>query len=134
MSGSPSWPLQTAVYTRLSGDSELTSTLGASVYDHVPDSSAFPYVVIGEDTEVAADTMGTTRRDMTLTVHTWSQAKGKKQTKQIQDRLDDLLDRWTPTVSGWTATQMLTEAHESFMDPDGTTRHGVSRFRIHIQA
>jgi hypothetical protein len=29
---------------------------------------------------------------------------------------------------------MLTEAHESFMDADGITRHGVSRFRIHIQA
>lgn len=134
MSGSPAWALQQAMYTRLSGDTELVTTLGAAVYDHVPDSAAFPYVVIGDITETAADTMGTTRRDMTVTVHTWSQAAGFKQVKQIQDRVDDLLDRWSPTVTGWTAIQMLQEFFETFRDPDGTTRHGVSRYRIHIQA
>jgi hypothetical protein len=134
MSGSPSWPLQQASYTRLSGDATLTSTLGASVYDHVPDSAPFPYVVIGDVTEAPADTMGKTRRNLTLTVHSWSQAKGMKQVLQIQSRVDELLDRWFPTVTGWTATEMLNEFFETFRDPDGVTRHGVSRYRIHIQA
>lgn len=134
MSGSPSWGLQQAMYTRLSGDTELTSTLGAQVYDHVPDSAAFPYVVIGDITEAPNDTMGKTGRDMTVTVHSWSQAKGFKQVMQIQDRVDDLLDRWSPTVSGWSAVQMLQEFFETFRDPDGVTRHGVSRYRIHIKA
>lgn len=131
MSGSPAWPIQTAVYSRLSGDTTLVTTLGAQVYDKVPDSAAFPYVVIGDDTETPNDTMGKTGRDTTLTIHTWSQYPGKKQTKEIQDRVDELLDRWTPTVAGWSATQMLQEFRESFMDPDGVTRHGVSRYRIH---
>lgn len=134
MSGSPSWPLQQAVYTRLSGDTELVTTLGAAVYDHVPDSAAFPYVVIGDVTEATNDTMGKTHRDVTVTVHLWSQYTGMKQIGLIADRVDDLLDRWSPTVTGWTAVQMLREFFESFRDADGKSRHGVARYRIHIQA
>jgi hypothetical protein len=132
MSGSPSWPLQQAVYTRLNADATLTTSLGATIYDSTPDSAAFPYVVIGDDTEAPNDTMGVTGRDMTLTLHVWSQYVGKKQVKEIQNRIDALLDRWKPTVTGWNAVQMLQEFHESFMDPDGVTRHGVSRYQIHI--
>ena len=36
--------LQKTIFDALSGDSNLTSTLGATVYDFVPDTSAFPYV------------------------------------------------------------------------------------------
>ena len=132
MSGSPTWPLQQAIYSRLNGDTELVTTLGADVYDRVPDSAAFPYVVIGDVTEVANDTMGRTGRDLTVTVHAWSQYAGNKEILQIADRVDDLLDRWSPTVTGWTAIQMLQEFFETFRDVDGTTRHGVSRYRIHI--
>lgn len=134
MSGSPTWPLQQSVYTRLSGDTELVTTLGAAVYDHVPDSAAFPYVALGDVTEGFADNMGRTGRNLTITVHIWSQYAGMKQVKQIADRVDDLLDRWTPTVAGWSATEMLHEFFETMRDPDGVTRHGVSRFRIHIHA
>lgn len=134
MSGSPTWPLQEAIYTRLSGDSSLTSSLGAAVYDDVPDSAPFPYVVIGAVTEAPNDTMGTTGRDLTVTVHSWSQYQGMKQVKQIQNRVDQLLDRWLPTVTGWATTHMQQEFFETFEDPDGDTKHGVARYRIHIYA
>lgn len=132
MPGSPAWPLQQAVYSRLNGDATLTTTLGASVYDHVPDSAAFPYVVIGDVTEGPRDTMARTGRDVVLSVHCWSQYAGAKQVDEIANRVDALLDRWAPTVSGWTATTMLREFFESFRDADGTTRHGVLRYRIHL--
>lgn len=134
MSGSPAWALQQAMYTRLSGDTELVTTLGAAVYDHVPDGAPMPYVVIGDVTEAPNDTMGVTGRDLTVVVHVWSQYQGMKQVKQIADRVDDLLDRWSPTVTGWSAVQMQQEFFETFMDPDGVTRHGVQRYRIHIHA
>lgn len=132
MSGSPQWPLQVAVFGRLSGDAELVTTLGAAVYDHVPASAAFPYVVIGDVTEAPRDTMGVTGRDSTLTVHTWSQAAGSRQVKQIQSRIDALLDRWQPAVAGWKTTHMLHEFLETLRDPDGVTRHGVQRYRVHV--
>lgn len=134
MSGAPHGPLQDAIYTRLSGDATLVTTLGAAVYDHVPDSAAFPYVTIGDVTEAPNDTMGRTGRDITVTVHIWSQVKGMIQVSNIQNRVDALLDRWAPTVTGWTATQMLHEFFETFRDPDGKTRHGVARYRIHTNA
>lgn len=134
MSGSPTWPLTQAIYTRLNTDSELTTTLGAEVYDRVPDSAPFPYVVIGDVTEAPNDTMGQTGRDCTVIIHGWSQYAGNKEIFLIRDRVDDLLDRWFPTVTGWTAHEMLFEFFENLRDPDGVTRHGVSRFRIHIHA
>ena len=134
MSGSPSWELQQSVFTRLNTDATLVTTLGAAVYDNVPAGAAFPYVALGDVTEVPNDTMGRTGRDFTLTFHTWSQYVGMKQVKEIQNRIDQLLDRWAPTVTGWTAIQMLQEFFETFRDPDGVTRHGVARYRIHIQA
>ena len=36
--------LQTAIYSALSGDSNLTSTLSCGVYDDTPEESAFPYI------------------------------------------------------------------------------------------
>ena len=134
MSGSPTWPLQQAVYARLSGDTELTSTLGYAVYDHVPDSAPFPYVAIGEVTESPRDNMGRTGRDVVVTTHIWSQYAGMKQVDLGADRVDDLLDRWIPTVSGWNATEMLRVFFESFKDADGVTRHGVMKHRIHLHA
>lgn len=134
MPGSPSGSLQQAMYTRLSSDATLVTTLGAQVYDNVPDSAAFPYVVIGDVTEGPNDTMGKTGRDLTVTVHSWSQTKSWKQIKDVQNRVDLLLDRWAVTVTGWSATHMLQEFFETFRDPDGVTRHGVARYRVHIKA
>lgn len=132
MSGSPQWALQQAIYTRLSGDATLTSTLGAQVYDHVPEGAAFPYVTIGEVTEGPNDTMGKTGRDITITLHHWSQAKGMKQVHQLHNRVDELLDRWAPTVAGWETVEMLLEFYDTLRDPDGVTRHGVSRYRVYV--
>lgn len=132
MSGSPSWLLQAAIYTRLSTDSTLTTTLSADVYDNVPSTAVFPYVAIGDVTESPNPTMGRTGRDLDVTIHIWSQYVGMKQTKEIQNRVDLLLDGWAPTVTGWNATQMQNEFFETFMDADGQTRHGVSRYGIHI--
>lgn len=133
MSGSPALAVQGAVMTRLSGDAALSTLLGgAKVYDNVPTGTTYPYVVIGDDTQAPNDTMGTTGRDLTLTIHGWSRYVGRKQVKEIMDRVDQLLDRWTPTLTGWGAVQMLNDyGPESFLDPDGITRHGVSRYRVH---
>jgi hypothetical protein len=134
MPGSPTSPLQDAIYTRLSGDSTLTSTLGAGVYDIPPDQAPFPYVTIGDYTEAPNDTMGKTGRDVTVTVHTWTQGPSKQQAQKIQNQIDTLLDRWSVSVSGWGATQMLQEFFETFRDEDGVTQHGVARYRCHIYA
>lgn len=130
MAGSPLWELAQAIYARLSADAALTTTLGADVYDYVPEGADFPYVVIGDTTEAPEDTMGQTGRAVTFTVHYWSRYRGDKEVYQMHNRVDELLEGWQPSgLTGWTSVIMQHEFFDSFKDPDGITRHGVARYR-----
>lgn len=137
MSGSPASPFQTAIYTRLSGDATLLA-LCPNVYDVAPDNAGFPRVTIGEQTEAPNDTMGTTGRDVTITVHVWTrnpESRSKQPNQLILNRVDALLDRWAMSVTGWNATEMLFDGGDGpFTDEDGLTQHGVRRYRSHVYA
>lgn len=133
MPGSPGAPVQAAVYARLSGDATLTAL--CDVYDIPPDRAELDYLTIGEQTESPNDTMGKTGRDVTITIHSWTQGRTKLSNQNILNRVDALLDRWTPTVTGWNATEMLFDGGDGpFRDEDGLTLHGVRRYRAHIYA
>lgn len=125
------WALQQAIYSELSGDSELTSTLGASVYDDVPDHQAvtFPYVNIGEDTTLDYSTKDLVGSETTLNMHVWSRYRGSKEVKQIMDRVHSLLHDSNLTVTGRNLINLRVEFSDVLRDPDGITRHGVMRFR-----
>lgn len=139
-SGDPTLALQAAVFARLNNDSTLTATLGVAVYDEVKSQAdgtpnpSYPYVQLGDDAEIPNDTMGTTGRDVTIALQFFSRTRGMKQVKQIRNRLDLLLDRWLPTVSGWGATEMLFQSSEVFRDEDGITKRGLSEYRVTIYA
>lgn len=139
MPGSPTQPLQAAIYTRLSADATLVTTLGCDVYDDVPEAdpsvTPYPYVAFGSFTETMNDTMGTTGRDVTVTVHSWSEALGFKEVQTIDNRVDALLHRWQPTVTGWSATHLLQEYGEVVRDdadPNKPLRHGIRRYRLYL--
>lgn len=121
--------IQAAVYQRLTNYVPLT----APVYDDAPQGAAFPYITIGDDTLTEWDQDACLGAEATLTLHVWSRERGRKQTKQIQGLLYDALHRYPLTVNGAHAVDCLWEMSESFLDPDGHTRHGVSRFRIILQ-
>ena len=121
--------LQTAIYSALSGDSNLTSTLGASVFDEVPDQSSYPFVALGEETVVEYDTKDLDGASHTINIHVWSQYKAAKETKQIMDRIHTLLHDSSLSVSGFNLIRMQFEFSDIMRDPDGVTRHGVMRFR-----
>tara|TARA_R100001510_G_C7644566_1_gene201981 strand:- start:361 stop:762 length:402 start_codon:yes stop_codon:yes gene_type:complete len=121
--------LQSTIYSTLSGDSTLTSTLGASVFDDVPESTSFPYVVLGEDNIQEFGTKDVDGTDTTLTLHIWSEYKGSKETKEIMDRIHDLLHDSSLSVSGFNLINLRFEFSDIMRDPDGKTRHGVMRFR-----
>ena len=42
--------LQSAIYSTLNGDSNLTSTLGAGIFNDVTEGTNTPFVTIGDDT------------------------------------------------------------------------------------
>lgn len=124
--------VQTAVYQKLSADAGLMA-LVTGVYDSVPQDAAFPYVTIGEDVHNAWDTFDSVGSDATITVHTWSVARGRKEVKEIQGAIYEALSRTVLTYSGYGIISIDFDGSQSFMDADGLTRHGVQTFRVLVE-
>ena len=113
---------------------EQVATLGYPTYDHVPQDSAFPYIVIGDDTSVPFDTDNSVGTETTCTIHVWSRHLGRKQVKQIFGELYALLNRAEFPIIGGALVECQAEFEESFLDSDGLTRHGVMRFRLVVES
>jgi hypothetical protein len=124
--------LQSTIYSTLSADNTLTSTLGAGVYDEVLEGASYPFVSLGEETAIDYGTKDLVGGETTLNIHIWSQYKGAKETKEIMDRIHDLLHDSNLSVSGFNLINLRFEFSDILRDPDGVTRHGVMRFRAII--
>ena len=121
--------LQTAIYTKLSTDNNLTTTLGASVFDDIPEETPYPYVQLGEDTAIDYSTKDQTGSEVTVNIDVWSRYRGSLQAKNIMDRVHTLLHDSSLSVTGSNFINMRFEFSDIIRDPDGITRHGVMRFR-----
>lgn len=136
MSVDSQWVLQQAVYAALRADPAVKGLLGdpARIYDHVPPSSPFPYLVLGEATAVPFDAKTEDGMEQTLTLHTWSRARGLKETKEVMAAVTDALDSQALALSGHALVLLRFEFASTFLESDGLTRHGVQRFRAITQA
>jgi len=124
--------LQSTIFSTLNNDNTLTNTLGAGVFDEVLENATYPFVSIGEETAVDYSTKDLDGGEFTINIHVWSQYKGAKQTKEIMDRVHDLLHDSSLSVSGFNLINLRFEFSDIMRDPDGVTRHGVMRFRAII--
>jgi|TARA_R100000231_G_scaffold113462_1_gene84258 hypothetical protein len=124
--------LQTTIYSTLSSDNTLTNTLGAGVFDEVVENATYPFVALGEETAIDYSTKDLDGGEFTINIHVWSQYKGAKETKEIMDRIHDLLHDSSLSVSGFNLANLRFEFSDILRDPDGITRHGVMRFRAII--
>jgi hypothetical protein len=117
---------QQAIFTALSGN------ITGGVYDDVPympegmPASNFPYTVIGNDTQIAWDNDTDLGAEITVTMHVWSRGAGFKECKVILGEIYAILHRATLTEAGYKFSQTM-------LDPDGETRHGVTRYRLTVQ-
>tara|TARA_Y100000114_G_scaffold156999_1_gene186499 strand:- start:4719 stop:5120 length:402 start_codon:yes stop_codon:yes gene_type:complete len=125
------FPLQQAIFSALNV-SAVTSDLSCGVFDDVPQSASYPYIVLGEETAVDFSVKDIQGGDFTVNIHVWSQYKGSKETKQIMDKIHDLLHNINLTVTGFNLINLRFEFSDIMRDPDGITRHGVMRFRAII--
>jgi hypothetical protein len=129
--------VQTAIYQRLTTYGPLTAII-KGVYDSVPqpddtgNPADFPYITIGDDAIVEWCDDTKSGADILVTIHVWSRARGRKETKTIQGHIFDALHRYDLTVSGYHNVGIDYDNEQSFLDVDGLTRHGVSVFRIII--
>src|SRR5215212_5066022 len=81
---SASWSLQQALFARLTADAPLLALLGgARVYDDVPQGADFPYLTFGQSVARDWSTASGAGEEHVITLHVWSQAKGRVQVHEI---------------------------------------------------
>lgn len=124
-----SWPLQRAIFDTLDGSILGLGGATVAVYDDVPENTAYPYVVIGEETAANNGTKDVDGIEHTLTLHVWSQYRGRREIKEIMSSVYQLLHDAAITVSGASLVNIRQEFNNTLMENDGITRHGVMRFR-----
>jgi hypothetical protein len=124
--------LQKAVFGALNG------VISAPVYDHVIQSTPYPYVVIGEDNFNDWSTDDKDGFEATVNLHVWDRPegstgqRGKAVTKEIQGQIYDILQRSNFPIGDYGNPGMSFEYSDVFMDSDGITYHGVQRFRVNF--
>lgn len=126
------WNLQVALVDRLLADEAVKSFVDARVYDDVPQNTAFPYVVVGDDTSIDWSQDCSLGAESTITIHVWSRYSGRKEAKQIMTAIYETLNRKELTISGAQNVICHFDYEDTFLDPDGATRHGVIRLRLLI--
>lgn len=134
MSGFAQNQIQAAVFVALSNDKGLTALLGNNdVHDWAGLPINFPCVTIGDDTAKDWDGCTFDGQETTLTIHSWSQGEGRKVVKTIMENVYRVLHRSNLVITGQNLVLCLCEFATTSIDPDGTTFHGVQRFRIITQ-
>lgn len=122
------WPLQQAIYARLTADPVLTAL--ATVCDEVPEPAPYPHVTFGEFIEERMDTHDNQGLDVAAVLHIWSKYRGYAECAQILAHLDRILDRQPLAVAGFEDVSIFREHHRMMRDPDPDIRHCPVRFRV----
>ena len=135
MASSGSNALQKGLYDVLTGGGGV----GAPVYDHVPQNSAFPYIKIGQENLVEFDTKSTFGRQGNFTIHVFDTAAGNKTVKTIMDAIYQRLHRKEAGLSvvGFEVVNCYCTFTKVMLQSDqygGSDKymHGVMDFEIQI--
>jgi hypothetical protein len=125
--GFHSFDLQSAIYSTLSEDSTLDSLVGNNkIFDSTaPQGTAYPYVIIGLE---SARDVGTKTKDgkvYNVDIEVWSQYRGQKQIKEVMERVYNLFNNATISVSGASSVMSFVIATTTLVEADGITRHGI---------
>lgn len=133
MTQDSAWAVQAAVYAALCAHPPLTAQLAAganSVFDHVPQGAAFPYIVLGDMQAAPLETQGGGGYDITLDVLAFSKGAGMKEVKNVMSAVFDALHGHPPAAAGQTVVLCELAQAEAALLQDGETRRGRQRFRI----
>lgn len=127
--------LQAAIYTALSADSGLTTSLGGAgkIFDHVPESAEAPYVTIGDNTAKEWGACTFDGMESTYTIHTWTLGQGRRGAHLVMKEIYRVLHEAHLTMSTQAMVSMRHEFATVDLDPDGATYHGIQRFRVFTQ-
>ena len=137
------WEVQEAIYAKLLADAELSTLLQTThrdsgttiyrIYDHVPQETTYPYVVIAD---MSLDEWGSKNwegSELHLHISVWSRGRGRKECADIFGMLRRILHYQPLIVTGHYHILTQLQSTEIALDPDGITSHGIARYHIIVQ-
>ncbi len=130
-----SWALQQAIFATLVASDAVKDAVGdpPRVFDAVPRGSAFPYIVVGDDKESDWSTATEPGSAHALTVHVWSRAAGRRETRLAAQAVIDALDGAELSIDGQTLIDLRWLSSDSSRESDGETVHAQIRFRAVLE-
>lgn len=126
------WPLQEAIYARLTGDAALMG-LVSGVFDEVPEATPYPYVVLGETTENRDEAHDRSGVDAAVVLHIWSRYRGYAEAAGILREIDRLLHHADLAVDGFQKVSIFSEQHQFIRDPNPDLRRAIVRYRCWLE-
>lgn len=144
----PANAIQAAIVTLLRADTTLAGLLAPikevtpvtpAVVDQPAEGQAKPYVRVGDHISIPDNDHTSRGREVTETIHVWTQARTNKQGQAIADVVTALLDHQVASLSaalaagGHKCVTIRQEFDQALEDPDPQIRHHVLRFRIQTQ-
>ena len=100
----------------------------------MPQSTAHPYLVVGEATAAPFDSKTEDGMEQTIALHSWSTYNGMSEIKSIMDAVVAVLDRADLTVAGHDLVDIRFLSSEAKLEEDGVTRHGIQKFQVLTEA
>lgn len=103
------------------------------VFDQVPPSQPYPYIVLGEKTETEFSTFARGGSRASLALEVRSQAPESTELLNVYDRVREVLHDQPLAVAGYTVLLGTLTLLKTTLDTDGVTRRGESRFDVVVQ-
>lgn len=126
------WPLQQALYTRLANDAELMQVV-KGVHDAVEEDLPFPYVTIGAPTTLNIETRNSFAEEISVTLHSWSIADGKKESYAILNAIHKAIGKGLSIDGPFRLLAVSRPTLEVIDDLDPQIKHGLARFTFTIK-
>ncbi len=117
--------LQGAIYAALTA----APSIGASVYDAVPQGAAYPHIEIGEGLTLDWSAGLMRGEEHRVDIHVWSRYRGAKEARELIAKIKDRLHEQALALTGNALVDVRFSDADLAVDADGLTRHGVVRFR-----
>ncbi len=130
-----SWALQQAIFATLATSDAVKEAVGdpPRIFDAVPRGAAFPYIVIGDDSESDWSTATEPGTAHALTIHIWSRAAGRKETRLAAEAVIDALNGAELTLDGQALIDLRYLESGSARESDGETVHAQLRFKALLE-
>ncbi|RME64311.1 MAG: DUF3168 domain-containing protein [Alphaproteobacteria bacterium] len=128
MTGEASWPLQQAIYARLSATPAVAGAT-QGIFDTPPQKPVYPFIHLdgGNVRDWSATTFD--GQEHRVLVHVWSAAPGQAEVKALMAAVYDALNNAPLAPAGHQLVNLRFEFAEILFEADPALIHAIMRFR-----